>query len=1025
MVLENLKRDSREQSREESNLSEEELQSIKLRADLRRRRQRLKFDVINLDQPGATEKMKETYAKDLKMVLAEADGQGEAPLSKSPEKLFKKYFIDIEERIRKNAHFPNLVALLWARKAALLDFLQEDYREAFQGSREFIEKSSNIPKIVPNSLLAEAILMGISKRKIEALMLPSKEKIVEAVLKDPSLLEDYALVLPEKEREEFLRMVPRERRLEISRMLDASVAKVLHQSLVEPEKEEGEQRARVRGRLYTELKKMVTQGQASEKQIARALANAIGQLGEDARQLILDIIRDEYEERQKEEGSIKKRDFLPRVVKVFLDNFDDFRGNDIVLKLAGDAKVDRHLSFYLFGKLIDNGYLSKNIQEWRNDRSAAVAKEGGILEDELYKMEVLKGVVARLGVIPSREILEFIANDEHWGDLNLNGRFEKIKESKEEFARFESARELVKFLNADSQKAMLYYLLNGGKDRFNLINNYSFEKFKEILELANQLTLHEEPINKFGEALLRGGLSQEEAKKIVERLAKGHFPLEDEEQKNQEVAFDVSENVAVKNANLEIGRVLGKGQMGVALLFPMYREYLEKINDDFSKNFLEEARKAQTLSDRSAFIARIDQAYPDFQQRVVTELKDSWEHIVQKIALEVPLEQVFSEEHLTVKGEELIPKLDARRIDLQKMRKDWIVALKGGNQQLLKIVGDIGKKKKARSGLAAGLARQVEGSKEANSLKEKIDAIDREILALEKQKEQIGDQKVMEQFKDLPPKEREERIETLGKEILALTEKSPSAIFMYLIMQTIGEERLTENDRNLIQEMESHLQGPFQLIQDSLAYHKSTKEDKKRMRINLEYVDKLERLLYMARFADSKICCFSSSNYAMTVQHGVQNKQWVASILADPLSFVVAMEIPTSKQEREEVKDNIGFIFGSFGIDENGDLATMYNGIYYAPGIEGKEQVEAILKGVERIFKGMPIKIEAIASQHGGATGTMPDEFSNDPVELIRLRALDDGQGRPESKIYDDLGTGENLNQPHTYSGTVWHRKRV
>jgi len=100
------------------------------------------------------------------------------------------------------------------------------------------------------------------------------------------------------------------------------------------------------------------------------------------------------------------------------------------------------------------------------------------------------------------------------------------------------------------------------------------------------------------------------------------------------------------------------------------------------------------------------------------------------------------------------------------------------------------------------------------------------------------------------------------------------------------------------------------------------------------------------RFADSKICCFSSSNYEMQVQHGVANKYWVASINADPMFFVVSMEIPgeptAEKIKKREVRENIGFIFGSFAVGEDGELAVMLNGLYYAPGIEDSRQVTRV-----------------------------------------------------------------------------------
>ena len=83
------------------------------------------------------------------------------------------------------------------------------------------------------------------------------------------------------------------------------------------------------------------------------------------------------------------------------------------------------------------------------------------------------------------------------------------------------------------------------------------------------------------------------------------------------------------------------------------------------------------------------------------------------------------------------------------------------------------------------------------------------------------------------------------------------------------------------------------------------------------------------------------------------------------------------------------------------------------------------MAGAEKVIKGLPINTMAIASQYGGgAVGSnLPTSYSNSQIEMTRLRALDDGGGDPEIKIYDDLGTGSDLNKKHSYGGNVWHKK--
>ncbi|MBU1118560.1 hypothetical protein KKH43_01610 [Patescibacteria group bacterium] len=1007
----------------EGKLSDKEKDSITLRASVRREQQNLKVEALNLEQPGSTEAMKETYERTLQTVNKEASG--EAVEEKAPDGLLKESS-RLEKKAREVEHlFPNLAAFLGARATKLRELSGQDYAEVLSNTKDNQRASKGIPKIAPSSLLPDAILLGMKTRQVRQKSLPDQNKIALAVSKDEELLKEYALVLPEEDRAAFLDMIPEEKRLHIARLLDASASSVLHQSLLAAGSEEAKQRMKVRSRLNQELRGVVESGKGTDKKMAKILAESLGELGEDTRQLLLEIMRDEYEEQYREEGKEVKKDFLPRVMKVFLDNFEDFKGNDIVLHVAGDKQTNRHLSIYLLGKLIKNGYLPKDVGEWWNEGKEEAKTGKREIEDEKEKLAIIKSVVTDLEVIPSREILEFIANDEVWHDISLSERIEKIKASQEEFAQFTNNRELVSFLHKDEKKALTYYLLHGGEDRFNLINNYDFSKFKEVLELIAELEIHETPVRQFQDSLIQGGMAREEARDVVNRLRGGHFPLKNLGQASQEISFDVTENAAVKNANVEIGQVLGRKQLGTVLLFPLYREYLEGDGSEETGKVLQEMSGAHTFAERTTLLERIEEAYPDIQSRAQEQLKDNWKVLGEKMVLELSLNQIFGEESVPVRGEELIPRLDSKRLDLKRIKKDLLVALKGGNERIKSLQRDISKKKKARGGLQKGVEKQ-EVEEKKTSLIQKVTVIDQEVGDLEKQLEVLKDQKIQDRFADLSEEERKVEVDVLGKEILALTEKSPSAIFTYLTMQVLGEERLRESDVALVQEMESHLQGPFQTITDFTTYQKPRgKEEKKRMHLNLKYVDKGERLLNAVRFADSKICCFSSSNYDQVLQHDMPNKFWVASINADPLSFILSLEIPPLPGEAalkgREVKENIGFIFGSFGVDEEGNLALMQNGIYYAPTIENEEQSRAILKAVERMFDGLNVKTMVIGAQHGGLV-PIPTEYTNEGIELTRLRPLDDNHGDPETDVYDDLGTGSDLNKPHTYGEFVWHK---
>lgn len=1009
-------------------LAFEERKAIETRADLRRRGQEFRVRVLNMERPE-NDSVREVYNRTLALVFREAKGEmaldsGNMPTSGFSEEA-KRFSVAAEE---KAEIFPRYAAFLHARSAKCAEVAGMDVDSEIVRAGECLDVIRDVDPNTPASLLPDAMILGLWARQAARTPMPEIGNVADAVLADPVLLADYALVLGEGDRSIFLERIPEDRRRAVSVALDASVSRVLHQSIVEKDSEEGKERSKVRLRLHNELRGTVERGEKSDTAIAKILAEAMGSLGEDTRQLLLEILRDEYEGGVSREE--KDAEYAPRVMKVFLDHFDDWRGNDVALRVAGAPETDRHLSIYILGKLIKNGYLSTEVKQWWSEEKAVKGKG---LASEKARLEIIKHTVSDLGVVPSREILSFLSDDRQWNGMTLDERIGKIRSSQEEFSGVTDNHELAKVLAHDERKAMIFYLLHGGDDRFNLINSYGFGKFKEMLGLIDSLVVHETPMKEFGRALESGGMPPSDAKTVSRNLREGRYPLSDKAHANVEVSFDVSENALVKNANLEIGRVLGREQLGVVMLFPLYREFLEQEGDEAGGSILREMKNVQTLSDRLAFLDQIEAAYPEFRARAIGDLAEHWRAFGEKMILEFPLEQVFGERSVPVRGEELLPRLDTKRWDLKRMKKDVLVILKGGNKQLAILQRKIQDKRRARANLLSGLDRQADELRK-EALQEKIRNIEVELRILGNEKAAVGDQKTVDRFAHMNEEEKKEEIEKIGNEILALTEKSPSAIFTYITMQVLGEERLRESDIALVQEIESHLQGPFQAIADAAAYQKSPLDrvEKKRVRVKLEYLDKTARFMNMVRFADSKICCFSSNNYEQVIQHETQNKHWVASISADPLSFVISIESPQGGEEsdssvrRVTPKENLGFIFGSFGSDEEGKPAVLLNGIYYAPGLEGKEQMEAMLAGVERIFSGLPIRTMALAGRYGGSfgEGALPDGYSKDAVRLTRLRALDDGYGDTETKIYDDLATGEDLNRPHWYGGddVIWHK---
>jgi len=1012
-----------------NDLNDAERQGLLARADLRRLSQELKINILNLAAPEKRLQSTSDYDRQFKESFDQVrrEAGGEAGMDEAAAKKFLAQKSKVSSRAEMLAESaPGFTQLSYGILAEAGQIAGEDNTDYLRLAREAKEKRGTELITKPSDLLPDAIIMGIAQREIAGTELPPLKTLAASVLADNKLLEILALVLDESQRAEFLDYLPEQRRERVGKFMDIEVSRSLHQSLVEEKTGEYNQRLEVRKRLFHELQVALSQEQENTPLEVSLIGGALGEMGDDVRPLFLDLMRDELQDRQAGKRAERKEDYLPRVMKIILDNFDDFRANDLIMKFAGDSRVPNRLAEYLLKKLVERGYLSGDSENWYVENKKKIK---GRLE-AIVPIEVVKSVISDLGVMPTAEILEFIASDRNWknrrqgkgpGSMSLAERIAAIKASQEQFEKLSESADLVETLNGDENKAMIYFLLNGGKDRFNLINNYDFKKFKEMLGLIVDLRVHERPLRQFKETLINSGLSGPEADKIIIRLQGGHYPLEVIEQARQSVSFEAGENAAIKNANIEWGRILGKNQLGAMLLFLVYRELaLEQGADE---NIF---ASAETFPDRLALIDKLDHDYPDLRQRAQAELTPAWQKFGEKMVMELTLDNVFNETAVPIHGEEVLPKLDSKRIDLKRIKKDLLVLLKSENRQLRDIGNEIRAKKKARQGLALGLERQPSETKRTE-LQKKIDVIDADLRELGQRRSVLAEMKADERFNHLSENERKAEIENLSREIAALTEKSPSAIFTYLIMQTVGEEKLRESDVNLLREMESHLQGPFQMIADSKLYNRGKREKGKRSNISLNWLDKVDRLMSMVRFADSKICCFSSCNYEMKVQHDTPNKYWVASINRDPMSFVLSIEEDQgeSVEGDEQVSENLGFIFGSFGIDDEGKLAVMFNGIYYAPGGENKEQVEAIMAGVEKILKGLPINTVAIASQYGGGAvgSSLPVDYSNSQIEMVRLRALDDGGGNPETKIYDDLGTGSDLNRRHYYSGNVWHKK--
>jgi hypothetical protein len=400
-------------------LMHEDFLAIESRADFRRLSQRFKKEILNLKGMEVNEEVKKVWNDDLAFIFREAGGE-EEKTEKSSE-IIRAEIVRLKERVQEEQEiFPDMATYFLAKIAKLEESAGLEFETSLAEAKKSLVSCENIARENPSAYFSDAMILGIEVRRIKKTELPSKEKIAEEIKNNPKLIFDYALVLPESEREGFLKLLPEEKRREFSVALDSVSAEVLHASLIEKDSEEGKQRKAVVGRLRKELYDSLNTEKNTHKQLSKVIAQTIGELGEDARQILLEAIRDESENRESGIFSKMKKDNLPRVLKVMLDNFDDLKANDLILRLAGNEKINPHLSYYLLRKLVKREYLQKEVESWWKLEIKKKAKNK-INAGAIFPHTIIKDWVGGYGSRTPEEIRQKEAQWKSLPDYHING----------------------------------------------------------------------------------------------------------------------------------------------------------------------------------------------------------------------------------------------------------------------------------------------------------------------------------------------------------------------------------------------------------------------------------------------------------------------------------------------------------------------------------------------------------------------------------------------------------------------------
>lgn len=271
--------------------------------------------------------------------------------------------------------------------------------------------------------------------------------------------------------------------------------------------------------------------------------------------------------------------------------------------------------------------------------------------------------------------------------------------------------------------------------------------------------------------------------------------------------------------------------------------------------------------------------------------------------------------------------------------------------------------------------------------------------------------------KDLQHNARKKATPQAAEEIRAIGAQSYASLlraFLQSVCRGKGDPALTDG---LFEEWQTHIDTLFIRHDDAGRQSRKHEQTARERAVRVRYLDKRADLIAALRFPDSAQCCFTSEN-AYVGNEVVGSGAWISKIWKDPLSFVFLLE---DEEQSAGRRNAIGFVFGSFGVNEDGAPITLLNGVYLQTR-KTDSAVQAILNSIEANFsRPLGCTEQYTASRHGGSA-KFSSEYKNTQRSVTRLRAIADRNGKPDTQIYDDLNLSPNLKSQLTDS-RVWWKK--
>lgn len=582
-----------------------------------------------------------------------------------------------------------------------------------------------------------------------------------------------------------------------------------------------------------------------------------------------------------------------------LSGMESFKANTVLSEIMAAQGTPDVLSRYIIRLLVENEHLDPDLRGYFEEKRIADKSENGEkLRDSVDRFRML---IQRYGINPDSAIMRYTdgkSNEE------ISSSLERMIEQVRNFEENGQYQELGEQLMGDLNMRLLYFLRNGGRTRFSLINDYNFAKFTNVLQIGNELELHNKPLETFEQTISQVH-DAEKAGQIIQRVKAGQFPLSLESAESIfDLTVDANTESQSEQARSFIGNTLGRGEFGAFTRAIMYRSFIDKLPPERKTEELESLWQSagRDLGSLTSFIEYCESTFGDELESA--KLPSS---IEKSSSDDLPLRQSISEETLDVGITKIEPALTA-----------------------------LGKK-------------LIDNARKAA------------------------------QQKKISKEERDRLIAGY---------QNPETVLSTLL----GNE-LPPSFAPALEEWKSHVQAAMQAAREARTMRRGESQVRQ---LNLRYLDKTTSLPEYLRFADSAMCCFTSKNF-----QGTGPQQYIARIWKDPLSFVFHIEEPSAEQT--DRRSSVGFVFGSYGVNREGEPVLILNGVY----MDRKTDLAAkkVLQTIEQqLAKPLGCKEVLTASQHAGRSN-YGVEYENTDREYLRLRAIKNRWGdEPEQHTYDDIG---------------------